>query len=292
MHISSRLPYVFVLTLMLVFTAKAAGPEPAYTENGFNPQMLDASVPKAERFALFPKMMALANKGHVRAQDIAGTIYWQGSRLDGSPIDQNLDQARKLLANAAVHGDVLAMAKLAELELEAGRTAEAMIWAQMYARFQDPQASQRARRGRSAAYASDLIERVGDAGGKIDDSAKTNFAAVVSRFDESIRRGIDAYNIERRDGVTRLLRHPRGIDQIEQRNISGVAEYIVAFDSSGKPGKVWLLDAFPSSKMDTILRHYLEHVMANGADAAIGPRYLKVSVVHNAAKSRVLRATH
>ncbi len=292
MRISSYLLSGFALVWMTASVAMATGPVPAYTENGFNPGMLDTSVPKAERLKLFAEMMSLANQGQVRAQDLAGTVYWRGSRLDGNPVDQDLEQARKLLANAAIHGDVLVMAKLAELELEVGRAPQAMVWAQMYARYTDPMNSPRARSGRSTAYASNLIERVGDAGGKIDESAKNDVAVMVARFDKSIRRGIDAFNSERRSAATRLLQYPRGVDKLEYRNINGVAEYIVAFDSSGNPGKIWLLDTFPDPEMDSIVRHYLDHVIANSAATGTGPRYLKVSIVHRALKSRRLRPTH
>lgn len=288
-HVANRMLVVFLMTFAVVATATAAGPEPAYADNGFNPRMLDASAPTAERLRLFAQMMALANQGQVPAQDLAGTLYWQGPVIDGSPVPQDLAQARTLLGNAAVHGDVIAMAKLAELELGAGQAAQAMVWAQMYARYQNPQVMQRARRGRGSAYASNLIGRAADAGIKIDDAIRTDVAAMVSRYDTSIRRGIAAFYAERRSGPTHLVKRPSGIDTVEARNVSGVAEYIVEFEASGVPGKIWLLDSLPDGGIDTIVRHYLDNVRATtvGRDAA--PRYIKVSIVHNALKSRMLR---
>ncbi|MGA7296885.1 MAG: hypothetical protein WBW92_05205 [Rhodanobacteraceae bacterium] len=291
MCIAKRLLCLSIL-LITFSVAAAQPPAPSYSQNGFNPRMLDPSIPASDRLNAFAGMMTLANQGHVRAQDLAGTLLWQGPRIDGSPLKRNLDQARKLLANAAVHGDVMAMAKLAELELAAGRTEQAMVWAQMYARYQNPMAMQRARRGRSAAYGSDLIRRISQAGGAISKSIRTDVAAMVSRFDEPIRRGIDAFSSRRRSGETFLVRRPYGVDKVEYRNVNGMAEYLVAFDPSGAPGRIWLLDSLPDAKTDSIVRDYLEQVRANSVDEAAGTRYLKVSIVHNALKGPILRPVH
>ncbi|MGB8634797.1 MAG: hypothetical protein WCD66_05120 [Rhodanobacteraceae bacterium] len=291
MYIARRVLSLSLL-LMTFSVAAAQPPAPSYSQNGFNPRMLDTSIPASERLNQFANMMTLANKGQVRAQDLAGTLLWQGSRVEGSPLKRNLGQARKLLANAAVHGEVIAMAKLAELELAAGRTEQAMVWAQMYARYQNPMAMQRARRGRSAAYGSDLIQRISKAGGTINKGIRTDVAAMVSRFDEPIRRGIDAFSSVRRGGDAFLVRGPAGTDKVEYRNINGMAEYLVAFDASGAPGMIWLLDSLPDAKTDTMVRHYLERARANSVDKDSGTRYLKVTIVHNALKARVLRPVH
>ncbi len=285
---------LLLLSLLLAaFSAAAAqAPAPAYDSNGFDPRMLDASLPANDRLNAFAGMMTRANQGQVRAQDLAGTLLWQGAQVEGSPLQRNLGQARNLLANAAVHGDVLAMAKLAELELAAGQTEQAMVWAQMYARYQNPMAMQRARRGRSAAYGSDLIRRISQAGGGISKRIRTDVAAMVSRFDETIRRGIDEFSSRRRSGDTFLVRRPYGVDKVEYRNVNGMAEYLVAFDPSGAPGRIWLLDSLPDAKTDSIVRGYLEQVRANSVDEAAGTRYLKVSIVHNALKGPILRPVH
>jgi hypothetical protein len=291
-RVKTRLLASLALILLAATGPLMAQPAPSYTENGFNPRMLDASAPRAARLKLFAQMIALANSGQVRAQDLAGTFYWQGAGIKGSPVKRDLSQARILLSNAAVHGDVMAMAKLGELELQAGRLAQAMVWAQMYARYHDPLALQRDQRGQDSAYASNLIKRITDAGGKIDKAASKHVGAMVARFDTSIRRGIDAYNKDRRTGRTRLVQDPAGVDASENVNVNGMAEYMVAFQPDGKPGKIWLLDAVPKASMDDMLRHYLDHALANSVAESEGTRYLRVSIVHNAQKFRVLRPVH
>lgn len=272
--------------------APRTAPSPAYTENGFQPGMLDTSRPLTERLQQFNQLVALANSGQVLAQDLAGTLYWRGSAIAGSPVAANLDRARVLLANASVHGDVLAMAKLGELELGAGRTTQAMIWAQMYARYIDPLAPERSRRGRGAAYASSLIQRIAAAGGNIDDTTSADVAAMVQRFDKSIRRGIDALNAERRHGRTFLTRYPMGRDTTDVANINGVVEFMVGFDAKGNRVGTWFLDAFPDATLRKPLRDYLKNIQANVAGDASGTRYLRIPIVHNARKFRSLRAVH
>ncbi len=271
----------------------AQTPPPAsYTENGFTPQLLDTALPRAERMKLFANMVALANSGQVRAQDLAGTLLWLGPKVAGSPVPVNLDLARKLLANAAINGDVTAMAKLAELELAAGRPPQAMVWAQLYARYLDPLALQRQPRGRKAAYASNLIGRIQKAGGHIDDTTRTRVAAMVSRFDQRIRRGFDAMAAQRRSGKVYLTTGPMGVDPLDMLNRNGIAEYMMAFDSSGAPQRIWNLDAFPDPAMASELRHYLDHVRANTAHAGSGLRFLRVTIVHEARRGRILRPVH
>ncbi len=261
-------------------------------DNGFNPDMLDASVPQAQRLRLFAHVIRLANQGVVRAQDLAGTIYWQGSKIQGSPVQANLEQARILLANAAVHGDVPAMAKLAELELGAGNPAQAMVWAQLYAHYLDPLKSAREHHGRRYAYASDLIVRIGAAGGKIDDKLSTNVGAMMTRFDQSIRTGITAFKEQRRSGDMRLIAMPAGSEPADLRTKSGVAEYMVAFDPSGAPTHVWLLASYPIPDFGTELRPHLDKARINPADDGTGTRYMLVPINHYSVKSRELRAHH
>ncbi len=281
-----------ILAVLALPGLAGAQSAPVYTDNGFNPELLDASVPQAQRMQHFAHIIAMANAGQVRAQDLAGTLYWQGDAIPGSPVPRNPGQARILLANAAVHGDVLAMAKLGELELQAGRLPQAMVWAQMYARYLDPMAMQRSRRGQESAYAANLIRRITDAGGKIDKAASANVASMVQRFDKSIRRGIDAFNAEDRHGRTYLIQGPDGLDSIKVANETGVAEYMVAFDASGKVERIWTLDAFPNPGLAAELRHYFKQAHANPADGDTGTRYLRVPITHNSVKFRSLHPVH
>lgn len=289
MYRMKRVLSVLLLALIAAAAVAAEAPTPAYTQNGFSPRLLDASVPLGERLELFNNVMALANKGQVRAQDLAGTLYWQGPAIEGSPVPRKLDQARNLLANSAVNGNLLAMAKLAELELQAGRTDKAMVWAQLYARYRDPTKSIRARSRHNSGYTTDLIERIVKAGGKTDKAIQTEVSGMVSLFDDRIRRGIEAFQNQRRSGETFLFRRPSGTDKQEDRNVNGLAEYMVEFHPDGKPGRIWLLDSLPGPRTDQVVRSHLDLAMANKVGADTGPRYLKVWIEHSARRFKGLR---
>ena len=264
-------------------------PAPTYTENGFSPVLLDTSASREARTQAFTHIIDLANQGQVRAQDLAGTLYWQGANIEGSPVPVNLKLARRLLANAAVHGDVLAMAKMAELELSAGHAGQAMVWAQLYVRYLAPLVPVRQGRGQYSAYGATLIQRIEKAGGKIDQATRINVATMIKRFNSTIRDGMVAYNKERQNGKTILTQPPEGNDSIKVSNINGVAEYMVGFDTHGNATRVWPLDGFPDPKLDTVLRYYMQHVHANSVGSDAGMRYLRVAITHNAAKWIELR---
>lgn len=278
--------------LLTALPCLAAAPATAYDHNGFNPRMLDASVPQAQRLKLFAHVITLAEQGQVRAQDLAGTMYWQGARVANSPIKANLDQARILLGNAAMHGDVLAMAKLSELELEAGRTRRAMIWAQLYAHYLDPMHHARERHGRRYAYASDLMQRIMDAGGKIDDTVSRDVSIQMAKYDDLIRTGIRTIKDRHRSGNPRLVMPPVGHPDVDQRTLNGVAQFMVGLDPDGNIKKVWLLASWPTDTMASMLRPWLEHAHANTVDDNAGMRYLEIPITYNSARSRQLQATH
>ncbi len=283
---------LFFMAASSVAADHGSTPAAAFNKNGFDPRMLNASVPEATRLKLFSHIIDLANEGQVRAQDLAGTLYWKGSDVSGSPVDQDLKQARTLLENAAIHGDALAMAKLGELELQSGRTLQAMIWAQMYARYVAPMAHQRSVHRYKAAYASDLVQRIIKAGGKIDAAVKKDVSALVNRYDEQIRSDFHAYRQERRHGNPRLISPPIGNVPMHKVDLNGVAEYMVAFDPAGMPGKVWLLASYPTPEMDKVLRSHLTQVRANPVASGSGMRYLRIPVVHDAERFRALRPVH
>lgn len=278
--------------LLAALPCLAATPGASYDQNGFNPRMLDASVPETQRLKLFAHVVKLAVAGQVQAQDLAGTMYWQGADITGSPVKTNLDQARKLLAYAAVHGDVLAMAKMSELELKAGHTQQAMVWAQLYAHYLDPTHHARQRHGRRYAYATDLMQRVMAAGGKIDDAISKDVANMVAQYDKPIRAGILAIKQRHRNGRTHLVIGPRGNPTNDQRTLNGVADFMVAFKPDGSIKKVWLLASWPTDTMGKMLRPWLKYTRANTVSDDAGMRYLEVPITYNSVKWRRLRATH
>ncbi|HET7300621.1 MAG TPA: hypothetical protein VFJ01_08195, partial [Oleiagrimonas sp.] len=200
--------------------------------------------------------------------------------------------AHTLLANAAVHGDVLAMAKLAEMELKAGNLQKAMIWAQLYAHYIDPTVNAREHHGHRYAYASDLIGRITKAGGKIDDTVSKGVSATVARFEKPIREGISTFKQQRRSGDAFLTAFPQVKVPKELRTKSGVAEFMVAFDTSGKPGKIWTIASYPIPGFGGAIRPYLDQLRANPVGNDVGMRYMLVAIPHYSVNFRQLRAHH
>jgi hypothetical protein len=95
-------------------------------------QFLDKSTPTAQRQAIFTAWNDSALKGDPDAQYIVGSLYRRGDDIVPHVVEHDTDQARRYLSTAAAHGRVLAMAKMAELELSADRPQDAMIWAQIF----------------------------------------------------------------------------------------------------------------------------------------------------------------
>jgi hypothetical protein len=295
MSLHLRLATAAALSLALLSGVARGAPAtpPALSDNGFDARILDTTLPQATRLELFSHVIDLSNQGQVRAEDLAGTFYWQGAAIAGSPVARNLDLARTLLGNAAVHGDVRAMAKLAELELSANRLQQAMVWAQMYARYIDPRTHHRgihARyQGAGSSYSADLVGRVLAAGGSVEGPVVKDVNAMVVRYDAPIQQGIDDFMAFRRSGDPRLITRPTGSVPKEYRSLNGVAEYMVQFDPAGAPVKVWLLASYPSPKLGDVLRPMLDYARANPVDAGSGPRYLRVSIPNNSPTFRGLR---
>ena len=121
--------------LLALFTCAAATPIEAARPPGHLgelTQFLDRATPAARRQELFAAWREAALAGDTDAQYVVGTIYRRGDNADPPLVPRDTDQARRFLSTAAGHGRVLAMAKMAELELAEDRPFEAMIWTQLY----------------------------------------------------------------------------------------------------------------------------------------------------------------
>ena len=95
-------------------------------------QFLDRSTPAPRRQEIFGAWRDAALAGDTDAQYVVGTIFRRGDSADPPLVARDADQARRYLSTAAGHGRLLAMAKMAELELAEDHPLEAMIWAQLY----------------------------------------------------------------------------------------------------------------------------------------------------------------
>lgn len=185
------------------------------------------------------------------------------------------------------------MAKLAELEFQDKQLQQAMVWAQMYTRYLRPNKPPRSRHGRRYAYPSSLIKRITDANGNVDkNKVMHDVNAMVARYDTSIRDGIQAFKSEHRSGDPHLISWPYVSVPKDKLTLSGVAEFMVAFDPAGKPGKVWQLVSFPTSGIADVLHPSLEQARVNPVAADSGTRYLLIPLTLQGAGTKEVRAKH
>ena len=124
--------------------------------------LLDPEAPIEQRRAIVGELEAIAKDDSERnVLYLLGSLYRQNPADSSSPVAQDLDRARELLSRAALHGHLLAMAKLSTIELQAGNHFEANTWAQLYGHYVlDPGGDEIAAHGNFAAMVlSKAIEK-------------------------------------------------------------------------------------------------------------------------------------
>ena len=154
-------------------------------------RLLDASVPLGERQKIFNVFEKLADNGNTYSQYVVGSLYRIGRQLPASPVQSDVNKASLYLSNAATHGRILAMAKMAEMKLREGDYLEAMNWAQIFGHYATllPQADRP-----SPGYIAELIERIDE---KFDRSklpeVVKNVNIFVVNYDASVKEGVTNY---------------------------------------------------------------------------------------------------
>jgi hypothetical protein len=210
---------------------------------------LDPAHPTAERLREFSALMREANAGDAEAQDIAGSWYWRGRAQPGVVVEQDLTQARALLSHAAIQGRLGAMAKMAELELETGRTFEAMLWAQVYGHYQPLEAGiihERAHENED--YTGFLLSRIY---AKFDRKrmaeADTMLNAFLAKYDAAIRAGVEhSGEIVEHGDLHELNSKDLKLHAVPLTE-PGVAEFFIVYGPDGQPVQVLPIVAYPDS---------------------------------------------
>jgi hypothetical protein len=244
-------------------------------------QLFDSAIPLADRQRMLANLEANATQSDdPHALYMLGSLYHMGQHDPGSPAQEDPKKATLYFSNAAIRGSVLAMAKMAELEMDAGQYREAMNWAQIYAHYASMSKRDRESRG---AYAAELVQRVMD---QIGESQMTAIMADVNSFvadhDTSIKVGIAGETMLNHVHITSSRHHVRSILDTSMPD-TGIADFIVAFKPDGSVANVQLLDAVPRLDVAAILREYAEKMTASPApdsgDHAL--RYVWVPTVLN-----------
>jgi len=229
---------------------------------GLIAQLLDVHTPLTERQSIFATFEKRAQDGSTSAQYVVGSLYRIGQLLPASPVPRDLDKARLYLSNAATHGRILAMAKMAEVELAAGNTLQAMVWAQTYGHYELLlQASTRPSEG----YLAELLQRATEKFDKTKMPEVVNdLNAFVDNYDASVRTGVnetqDDYNksdakVTSSENMHIFYSSPPviSIHSGSQRLASGFADVLIAFKPDGSVDNSWLLDATPDAGLGKAL---------------------------------------
>lgn len=214
--------------------------------------VLDA---KAVAIAVRRKALAglerCARAGQVAAQDLVGSLYWMGHALPEALVRRDLAKAELYLSNAAAHGDIRDMAKLAEIALALNQPRAAWTWAQLYGHYAvgAPPASGQALSA-TAKYAADLIKRT-DPGvsGATGRDAAGDAAAFLAYYGPGItayQRRLAAENPQP-GAEARVVQSGRVRMRADgDRPATVLADYLVAIEPDGTVQQAWTIDAFPS----------------------------------------------
>jgi len=240
------------------------------------------AAPLAQRKTVFAAYERCAQNGDVNAQDLIGSLYYMGDSLPDALVTRDVNKARLYLSNAAAHGSVEDMAKMAEIEFAGQRYPSAMVWAQLFGHYSGA-ASDNAK---SAGYFAHLLTRLSQHLHGDDMDAVTNdMNAFVSQYDKDVR------------DYTRAASSPAGGDMkwvnsnipspipsySGQRVDYCYADYLIAFRADGSVEDAWMLDAFPDAQTGRRLLASTFRLRLAATEGTRAPRYVEVPVMYGVA---------
>ena len=250
-------------------------------------KLLDVETSSTERQAIFDHLKDEAASGKTSAQYLVGSLYRIGKKLDANVVDADSDAAKKYLSIAAAHGRIIAMAKMAELELGAKHPMEAMIWAQLYNHYKiefEPTEKNKNPGG----YAADLLHRVQLVFDQKQLPQMTQyFGGFIAQHDADIRAGLaesratDAGGSKMEERVQKL-HYESNVSKFRNVNNDDLAEYVlhrIRFIKR-RSQQLWLLDALPDVALGKELRAIATHVRVT-AEAGTTLRYAHVPIVYS-----------
>ena len=223
-------------------------------------RFLDKTTPAEQRQSIFAAWQEAALKGDADAQYVVGSIYRRG---DGT-IARDADQARRLLSTAAAHGRLLAMAKMAELELAEDHPLDATIWAQIYGYYRGwagtkdkPDYDAHPERQPSLYYEGLLQATAKSMTKKFGDQQTATVVQQVNAFiaahDKDVRAQEWRYGISPRWAGVQPKRQPANRKSFHEANNgwtkhSVVAEWVLDFAPDGTARRALAFDALPAVK--------------------------------------------
>jgi hypothetical protein len=221
-------------------------------------KILDPAVDLTERRKLLADAEADASTDDPHGLYVLGAIYDRGGRAGSVLAQRDPDKASLYFGNAALHGDVSAMASLAELKLGKHDYREAMNWAQIYAHYQ-PRDKRAMTQG---SYMAELVKRIGDKLGAnampdvmrdVDSFIAKNDATILGGMMQGSSCGAVPTTSPNANAVT-----PSG----RLTPLGGMAAFLVTFAPDGKVSDAFLVDAVPGDDIIPMLRKRVTGMVA------------------------------
>ncbi len=192
--------------------------------------ILDPQIPLATRQQALAGLEQGISNDDQHELYLLGSLYYMGKHASGALVEQDLAKADVYMGNAAIHGSLFGMAKMAEIDLAVHKYPEAMIWAQVYAHY----AMLLPKHERpSDGYTAELVQRIID---KLGSSGVTQAMPEVANFiavhDAAIHAGTDSnFNGERPRPAGKRKTYLTPNYRFAPK--SGIADYLLAFNADG-----------------------------------------------------------
>jgi hypothetical protein len=251
-------------------------------------RFLDNSTPAPNRKVIFDVWTKSALAGDVDAQYLVGTIYRRGDSIEPHVVERDVDQARRYLSTAAAHGRLLAMAKMAEIELAEDRPLEAMIWAQIYGAYRgwvgtDTRDYGPKNERQPTLYFEDLLRRVSSRlAQKLGDAKTADVLAGLNQFvaqhDQEVRAQLQREGLAPRwTGRQVKYENAKSMKRVGVSLHNTVSEWVLVFAADGSVESAEVLDAIPEFIYANGHHGLVTQYRAAQAEKSTGPRFaLKV----------------
>lgn len=226
---------------------------------------VDVHAPLAARVAALHGLHASAEAGNGEAQQLLGALYLYGHQHPGSLVHRDPGKAGLYLSNAAVHGRLLAMAAMAELDLQRKRTVLANVWALLYEYYSIKLQHNHSKDG----YLPALIYRARRAlPAKDFAEVKAGAVGMINRYDASIRAGYAHHQAQHDPAcqTKRLGGRRRSLLALRPdapRN--GMALFLVGIDAQGTTRRVIPVLSLPTWRVQARLAPFMRRERYNTA---------------------------
>ena len=220
--------------------------------------LLDPEAPIEQRRAIVRELEAIAkDDSEPGVLYLLGSLYRQDPAHSSSPLEQDLNRARELLSRAALNGNILAMAKLSTLELQAGNRFEANVWAQLHYHYAKDLAKTEPHGDGFAAF---ILRNAQDGFPNKDiERLGSTVGSMINQYDAQIRLGLK--KLVESDSGNRFRDVRAGKHLVVnpettkgRRPEPGISEYVLEFAADGSAKQAWAIDAWPNSRLARIQR--------------------------------------